>query len=627
MGAILFSGGLLNEREGYSATMPFFGHDFTADPKAISYASVGMMIGKQDPMMGFPVSAWFTPYVTLRNTTSRPLAVAGTFNYMAGGKPVSLSLPLSALNPYETRRLDFADLLEKLGLSELSGEANLLFSFKGRAGDLVLWTGSVDQTANFIFTVEPQGVGESFGKASGYWTVANGFDTMYTVFNPTDRAEDIVATFHHGDGSGKYELPVHLEAKASKTLDLMDLIEAQRPDARGKVIPMTMRNGGVVFESAEGEAKWMTLVVSAGVYNAHRATCYPVCIECYGYSNFQIEGSGFSVAVTLTNQLKAKAQYSNGSWSYFTTQSSWSSTATSIMTVNNSSSKGLVTGVFPGTATIYAQFPSVITFTGTVCAIYPDCPQGTPKPGKNGTSIPFLFSISPSRGLIGGTTSVTLGGSGFGTSPTVSAGSGITFSYTSRNNTQIVANFVVASNAPSGDHAVTVTAGGQTSSHINFYVQVPTSLSIVPGTNVAFSEAPCQFFGMTQPGCGMDRTFDYQILDQAGQAITGPAIASQQLWDSFGTFSPDPLGVNNGIFFTTCTPAGMTNSGPCNVTVGSQAGQFREADLGICSSVCLSNNTCVTGGPSTGYQTYHIGPYSIAKQIKYYCDHILSDGQ
>ena len=89
---------------------------------------------------------------------------------------------------------------------------------------------------------------------------------------------------------------------------------------------------------------------------------------------------------------------------------------------------------------------------------------------------PTINTISPAQGLIGTTVSgKAIAGSGFGTAGTVDAGTGITVTYNSRGNTSITANFAIASNAPTGNHAVTVIANGQRSSPINFYVQVPTT--------------------------------------------------------------------------------------------------------------------------------------------------------
>ncbi len=95
---------------------------------------------------------------------------------------------------------------------------------------------------------------------------------------------------------------------------------------------------------------------------------------------------------------------------------------------------------------------------------------------------PRLDQISPERGLIGSTINVTISGARFGSNPTVNVGgSGIAVTITSRTDTQIAANFAIATTAGAGAHAVTVTANGQTSNSINFFVQVPTSRNLRRG--------------------------------------------------------------------------------------------------------------------------------------------------
>ncbi len=56
-GSVQVVGGLENDAEGYSANIPFWGHDMSsASPGPITYASAGLLVGKPDPMMmpGFP---------------------------------------------------------------------------------------------------------------------------------------------------------------------------------------------------------------------------------------------------------------------------------------------------------------------------------------------------------------------------------------------------------------------------------------------------------------------------------------------------------------------------------------------------------------------------------------------
>src|SRR5713226_7033368 len=157
-GSVQITGGLENDSEGYSANIPFWGHDMSsASPGQITYASAGVMVGKPDPMMmpGFPKDTTFSPYLVLRNTTEKPLEVALQLNYMRGpmkdmngSAPVSRNLPAQYLGPFEARQVDMQAALNSAGLKSFNGSINLSTSFTGKAGDLVLATGSVDQTGS-----------------------------------------------------------------------------------------------------------------------------------------------------------------------------------------------------------------------------------------------------------------------------------------------------------------------------------------------------------------------------------------------------------------------------------------------------------------------------------------------
>ncbi|HEV2419115.1 MAG TPA: hypothetical protein VGX94_15070 [Terriglobia bacterium] len=375
MGAIMVTGGLENVGEGYSANMPFWFHDAAKDDKAtrITYAAVGLMAGQPDPMMGFPEKTRFTPYLTMRNTSANPLLVHVRFNTMSNGAPVFQAAPPIVLVPFESRQVDMEPILAGLGLKDFNGNLNLRISYKGRAGDLVTATGSVDQTGTYVFEVEPQGIGQSQSKGSGPWTTANGFDTMYNLLNPTNQAEDLVAIFYYGDGSGNYQLPVHLAAHGSTMIDMAVLRMNQQPDANGNTIPATKTDGSVVFQSAKGRMASINVVISAGVYNPVTATCGQGCIWCYGYSNFD-------VALTEpSSELVQSVAQATDSEGYVDDMQvgTWTSDDTTIATVDSS---GFVSAIGPGSTSIDAEFAPIIVYTGQYCYYGQNlpCPQDQP---------------------------------------------------------------------------------------------------------------------------------------------------------------------------------------------------------------------------------------------------------
>jgi len=188
-------GGIEDAKYGYSANLPIGpGPDpaKAGDATTNSFASAGVMVGAQDPMMGFPEKLRFEPYAYFRNAGTRALQLSGKVFYVRGGKTQSMDLPVLELRPNQARKLDVADAIRSLGLN---GAVTLAFSYQGQSGALLVSTGSVDQSGNYVFAVMPRATGQSASKSSIFWTTANGFDTRYSVWNSQDEPQDVLFTF------------------------------------------------------------------------------------------------------------------------------------------------------------------------------------------------------------------------------------------------------------------------------------------------------------------------------------------------------------------------------------------------------------------------------------------------
>lgn len=156
-------------------------------------------------------------------------------------------------------------------------------------------------------------------------------------------------------------------------------------------------------------------------------------------------------------------------------------------------------------------------------------------------------------------------------------------------------------------------------------VQVPTSLSIVPGTDSTTSEAPCTTSGGLA-GCGVTRKFTYQVNDQNGNPIT---VANMAIGDVICSTSTNQLNVQG--YKTTC--GGTTGS--CSGTAG-PCGQFTDANgqfaetLTLCAPACKSSGTCTTAGQTIANQTWTVAGQSLSsdvKSISYQCNKILVNGK
>jgi hypothetical protein len=205
---------------------------------------------------------------------------------------------------------------------------------------------------------------------------------------------------------------------------------------------------------------------------------------------------------------------------------------------------------------------------------------------------PRIDSVSPLRGFIGAiTSSVTITGLGLSAAHVNTPATIQVQNITTATNTQITFDAAISSTATPGNNAaaISATASGQTSNAFDFFVQVPTSLSIVPGSVSGTTEQQC-----TSNCCGTIVSFKYQVNDQQNQAIR----ATMSFYDTFGSFSPDDLQPQGTPLSTTCP----NNTGPCNAFTVSD-GTFTEAALGGCSTVCFVGGSCTTGGPSKVPQT------------------------
>jgi hypothetical protein len=159
-----------------------------------------------------------------------------------------------------------------------------------------------------------------------------------------------------------------------------------------------------------------------------------------------------------------------------------------------------INAVGSGAGTAYSLAPTTDFFGNTRDLAVDIGAVEAPKPAA-----PVLNTFSPNSGYRGQSVAVTLSGS-FIVSPTsISAGSGITVNNaTLVDPNTITATFVIASNAPSGAHNVTVTTAGGTTASVPFTVQIPpvptvslitpnsgaqlTSVSVtITGTNFNFS--------------------------------------------------------------------------------------------------------------------------------------------
>ena len=479
--ALVVNGALEDLSKGYSAGVPFGSAPAaSATASTVSYAELGLMAGAADPMMHFPGGTVFKPYSVVRNLGTQPISVTPVLYWMQGGGALASRLASFTLSPLQTESLDVLSLLSLSGLKDFNGAVNLVLEVQGPTGSALLASGSVDQSNTYVFEVVPRSVKESASKNLSYWSTANGEDTMVTLWNPADEAQDFVFTIFFS--GGRYLLPVHLDPRAAHTFNVSEVIENQIPDSDGNVIPLSVQEGSAKLSGPHGENEHILVAMDAGTYNVRKATCRWMCNNCNGAVSWALLANPFAVAMNGSTQLALTSTWNTGYQYNRTSIATWGSNNTSVATVNT----GLVNGVAVGNVTINGVDLGE-PLAGQSCGSPPlPCPpdQGI-SDSAPGTTAPRVDSITPSWGQVGTSVPVTISGRGFGTSPTVGfSGSGIAVTYGTRNDTTISGSFAIAPSAPIGFQTFTVqnntTTDGSTpqSAPVNFQVTPATATPV-----------------------------------------------------------------------------------------------------------------------------------------------------
>lgn len=300
-----------------------------------------------DPMMAFPAGTVFTPYSVLRNTSNSPVTVVPTLWWMAGGAAQSATGSAMVILPRQSAGLDLPLLLTNAGLKNFSGSFNLILNVQGPPGSVLTAAGSVDQSNTYVFEVAPHGVVESAAQSLSYWSTGNGDDTMVTVWNPADEAQDFVFRIYFSDGH--YGLPLHLGPRETRIFNISQIIATQVPDAEGNIIPAGVTHGSAKLLGSQADNQMILVAMDAGTYNVKKATCGEDCHGCDGWTNAWIDPSPFTVDLNQQIQLDFIAQWDTGQQDDLTHDSDWSGDS------NISVDAGLVTGITAGDTSVGVQ--------------------------------------------------------------------------------------------------------------------------------------------------------------------------------------------------------------------------------------------------------------------------------
>jgi hypothetical protein len=532
-GGLLINGGLEDPSNGYSATLRFYPADaLQMEPPAQGYAELGLMAGFADPMMLFPARTVFTPYSLIRNPTNEPIGITPVLWWMEASTPRSVRLPRFVLPAGATENLPVKSLLERAGLSNFNGSFNLILEADTKLSGLLMSSGSVDQSNTYVFEVIPQGVGNSISKALSYWSTGRGDDTMITIWNPADEAQDFVFTLFFSGGS--YKVPIPLGPRATRNFNVSEIVHSQLPDVDGNRIPSAIDEGSAEIAGLRGEAEEILVGVNAGIYNVQKATCGNPCNVCNGETNVFMQIEPFSLTVGASTTESFIEQLNTGSNLNISSGSNWSSSNTSIASVQN---PGTVKGKSGGSFTAYVNSNPETFFIYNRCITVGPCPQNSLQTSGGGTvpPNPTITGVSFSPGLVLGASGVmTITGTNFSSflgAVTVVFSQGITTSNPSLNagTNTITANYQVTCSTLVGANSFFVSsaggdggAGAQTNSW-----PVTVTLPAAP--------TPTILFGGKSISGAQSVVVGQQIVLSASYSLPNCTSVASQTWNAPGT--------------------------------------------------------------------------------------------
>ncbi len=572
-GAILARMLISKANKGFSSTMNFIDPEMTASSR---WHGTGLHLGSVNNQK-------LQQILVARNVGNETTTVSGKIPYTNNdGEVVTINIPLTNIAPNSTKTINLQSAIDAANVPASVKYAGLEMSYTTAKGSVVMSAVSVSADNNQVFQVPLYDPQKTASSAGGYpWKADGDFTTVVYIKNDTDQPQQYIARMVYPGGFYMLGLK-DLKPREMAAIDFRSMRDNLTPDAMGNTIPLNLSKGQILWSAYGAENHILNgrseqISLTDGVSSTYdcRNCCmdsiaidgvFPGSVQTFigDFTNFAMIGSIYSCYGQRTPYLQ-----SNGNW----TSSDYS--------IANINSNGVAEAMSVGDASMNVSWTSYTwynqSYGGNDCrrADYPGYGSGMMMVR------PRITSISPSRGGVGSTTSVTINGSGFRSGVTINQMTGITVSNVAFvSSTKITADFKIASDATGGNRSVSVTISGQLSNTVNFFVQIPTSLSVVSitvlpsGNDEATSGCRILRFG----DHGIIVSIKYQVKDQDGNSITNDKMVGQEtITDAVynGTSQGDPK-----TEFVDITPSRTISTR----SITDKNGQFVDAPFGACGT-------------------------------------------
>jgi hypothetical protein len=375
------------------------------------------------------------------------------------------------------------------------------------------------------------------------WRVDSNHNSIMAVGNGGAKPVTAGITLFYDQGTKQYNMEKQIDPDSQVWVNFADLIQNRIPDRDGNVFPEDTKSGTYSIQVISHPLQAVLYEGKVITDKTYGHATYG-CIICCGYNptGFDPDSAWTGLEATTGVNAMGTNTCTNISQAINDFYGTWWPSNASIFTM----STGTMTGVSIGTGKTNAS-ATTVPVGGQGNDRPPYCPQRPSVNQGTGNVAPTITSISPSQGLVGAATNVTITGTAFASGATVNAGANISVSSVSvTSSTQMTATFTPTnSSSAGGNQGITVIVGGQNSNSVNFYAQTPSKLSISNITSlvVITDGNVLDYFGniLRTNRCGEYRNVASNLLDQQGGTILGGNFTLTESFSNYSTtLVPNP---------------------------------------------------------------------------------------
>ena len=271
-GGLVAQGWMMDEQKGFSLPFAFRPKSNCGCAGEVQHKyGTGIMIGAggMGHMRGGANGPTFSPFLTARNASSKPLLITPTFSFKADNKNQTAVLPAIRLAAQQTAVVNLRKYQES-GAFPLSVEmGDIDLQYRGEAGALVAELASVDQDGSFVSPVLLTCNGNR-DHHMVFWRTDGDWHSSVTIDNISSEDNDLEITISYP--GGLYLLEKTVAAGETAMISINELQQSQVPDPAGRRIPLDAKLGGANIWSRNADNG---LVINAMLVNPVTRTCGP----------------------------------------------------------------------------------------------------------------------------------------------------------------------------------------------------------------------------------------------------------------------------------------------------------------------------------------------------------------